>query len=91
MISTLKVNVAWACRVVVGEFQAAKAGLGYLITYGARSSNEPRHDRNRGARSHLHGSFAAIQALEVLDQASSRTGMTRDDLWYEPQVHFADW
>src|ERR1700737_4856925 len=37
MISTLKVNVGLALvGVVVGEFQASKAGLGYLITYGSR-------------------------------------------------------
>lgn len=37
MISTLKVNVGLALvGVVVGEFQAAKAGLGYLITYGSQ-------------------------------------------------------
>ena len=37
MISTLKVNVGLALvGVVVGEFQAAKAGLGYLVTYGSQ-------------------------------------------------------
>jgi NitT/TauT family transport system permease protein len=37
MISTLKVNVGLALvGVVVGEFQAARAGLGYLITYGSQ-------------------------------------------------------
>jgi len=37
LISTLKVNVGLALvGVVVGEFQAAKAGLGYLITYGSQ-------------------------------------------------------
>jgi NitT/TauT family transport system permease protein len=37
MISTLKVNVGLALvGVVVGEFQSAKAGLGYLITYGSQ-------------------------------------------------------
>jgi NitT/TauT family transport system permease protein len=37
MISTLKVNVGLAIvGVIVGEFQAAKAGLGYLITYGSQ-------------------------------------------------------
>jgi NitT/TauT family transport system permease protein len=37
MISTLKVNVGLALvGVVVGEFQASKAGLGYLITYGSQ-------------------------------------------------------
>jgi NitT/TauT family transport system permease protein len=37
MISTLKVNVGLALvGVVVGEFQAAKARLGYLITYGSQ-------------------------------------------------------
>ena len=37
MISTLKVNVGLALvGVIVGEFQAAKAGLGYLITYGSQ-------------------------------------------------------
>lgn len=37
MISTLKVNVGLSLvGVVVGEFQAAKAGLGYLITYGSQ-------------------------------------------------------
>jgi len=37
MISTLKVNVGLTLvGVVVGEFQAAKAGLGYLITYGSQ-------------------------------------------------------
>ncbi|HEX9461364.1 MAG TPA: ABC transporter permease [Alphaproteobacteria bacterium] len=37
MISTLKVNVGLALvGVVVGEFQAAKAGLGYLILYGSQ-------------------------------------------------------
>lgn len=37
MISTLKVNVGLALvGVVVGEFQAAKAGLGYLINYGSQ-------------------------------------------------------
>jgi NitT/TauT family transport system permease protein len=36
MISTLKVNVGLALvGIIVGEFQAAKAGLGYLITYEA--------------------------------------------------------
>ena len=37
MISTLKVNVGLALvGVVVGEFQAAKLGLGFLITYGSQ-------------------------------------------------------
>ena len=37
MISALKINVGLALvGVVVGEFQAAKAGLGYLITYGSQ-------------------------------------------------------
>jgi NitT/TauT family transport system permease protein len=37
MIAALKVNVGLALvGVVVGEFQAAKAGLGYLITYGSQ-------------------------------------------------------
>ena len=37
MISTLKVNVGLALvGVVVGEFQAAKAGLGFLIVYGSQ-------------------------------------------------------
>lgn len=37
LISTLKVNVGLALvGVMVGEFQAAKAGLGYLITYGSQ-------------------------------------------------------
>ncbi|MEH2479878.1 NitT/TauT family transport system permease protein [Nitrobacteraceae bacterium AZCC 2146] len=37
MISTLKVNVGLTLvGVIVGEFQAAKAGLGYLITYGSQ-------------------------------------------------------
>lgn len=37
MISTLKINVGLSLvGVVVGEFQAAKAGLGYLITYGSQ-------------------------------------------------------
>lgn len=37
IISALKVNVGLALvGVVVGEFQAAKAGLGYLITYGSQ-------------------------------------------------------
>lgn len=37
MISTLKVNVGLALvGVVVGEFQAAKSGLGYLILYGSQ-------------------------------------------------------
>ena len=37
MISTLKVNVGLALvGVIVGEFQAAKAGLGYLIIYGSQ-------------------------------------------------------
>lgn len=37
MISTLKVNIGLALvGVIVGEFQAAKAGLGYLITYGSQ-------------------------------------------------------
>jgi NitT/TauT family transport system permease protein len=37
MISALKVNVGLALvGVVVGEFQAAKAGLGYLILYGSQ-------------------------------------------------------
>jgi len=37
MVSTLKVNVGLALvGVIVGEFQAAKAGLGYLITYGSQ-------------------------------------------------------
>lgn len=37
MISTLKVNIGLALvGVVVGEFQAAKAGLGYLISYGSQ-------------------------------------------------------
>jgi NitT/TauT family transport system permease protein len=38
IISALKVNVGLALvGVIVGEFQAAKAGLGYLITYGSQS------------------------------------------------------
>jgi NitT/TauT family transport system permease protein len=37
MIAALKVNVGLALvGVVVGEFQSAKAGLGYLITYGSQ-------------------------------------------------------
>lgn len=37
MISTLKVNVGLTLvGVIVGEFQSAKAGLGYLITYGGQ-------------------------------------------------------
>jgi NitT/TauT family transport system permease protein len=37
MVSTLKVNIGLALvGVIVGEFQAAKAGLGYLITYGSQ-------------------------------------------------------
>lgn len=37
MIATLKVNIGLALvGVIVGEFQAAKAGLGYLITYGSQ-------------------------------------------------------
>jgi NitT/TauT family transport system permease protein len=37
MIATLKVNVGLTLvGVIVGEFQAAKAGLGYLITYGSQ-------------------------------------------------------
>jgi NitT/TauT family transport system permease protein len=37
MVSTLKVNVGLTLvGVIVGEFQAAKAGLGYLITYGSQ-------------------------------------------------------
>ena len=37
LISTLKVNIGLALvGVIVGEFQAAKAGLGYLITYGSQ-------------------------------------------------------
>jgi NitT/TauT family transport system permease protein len=37
MMSTLKVNVGLTLvGVVVGEFQAAKAGLGYLIIYGSQ-------------------------------------------------------
>lgn len=37
MIAALKVNVGLALvGVIVGEFQAAKAGLGYLINYGSQ-------------------------------------------------------
>lgn len=37
MISTLKVNIGLTLvGVIVGEFQASKAGLGYLITYGSQ-------------------------------------------------------
>jgi NitT/TauT family transport system permease protein len=37
MISALKVNIGLALvGVIVGEFQAAKAGLGYLINYGSQ-------------------------------------------------------
>ncbi|MBX9826520.1 MAG: ABC transporter permease [Xanthobacteraceae bacterium] len=37
MISTLKVNVGLSLvGVVVGEFQSAKSGLGYLIVYGSQ-------------------------------------------------------
>ena len=37
MIATLKVNIGLALvGVVVGEFQSAKAGLGYLISYGSQ-------------------------------------------------------
>ena len=37
MIAALKVNVGLALvGVIVGEFQAAKAGLGYLIIYGSQ-------------------------------------------------------
>ena len=36
MIAALKINVGLALvGVIVGEFQAAKAGLGHLIIYGA--------------------------------------------------------
>jgi NitT/TauT family transport system permease protein len=37
MLSALKVNIGLALvGVIVGEFQAAKAGLGYLINYGSQ-------------------------------------------------------
>ena len=37
MVATLKINVGLALvGVIVGEFQAAKAGLGYLIIYGSQ-------------------------------------------------------
>jgi len=37
MISALKISAGLSLvGVVVGEFQAAKAGLGYLITYGSQ-------------------------------------------------------
>jgi len=37
ILSTLKVNIGLTLvGVVVGEFQSAKAGLGYLITYGSQ-------------------------------------------------------
>jgi NitT/TauT family transport system permease protein len=37
MISTLKISVGLSLvGVVVGEFQAARAGLGYLISYGSQ-------------------------------------------------------
>jgi NitT/TauT family transport system permease protein len=37
LVSTLKVNIGLTLvGVIVGEFQAAKAGLGYLITYGSQ-------------------------------------------------------
>ena len=37
MIAALKINVGLALvGVIVGEFQAAKAGLGHLIIYGSQ-------------------------------------------------------
>jgi NitT/TauT family transport system permease protein len=37
MISTLKVNIGLSLvGVVVGEFQSAKSGLGYLIIFGSQ-------------------------------------------------------
>ena len=55
MISTLKINVGLALvGVVVGEFQAAKAGLGYLITYRQPDlPDEPGDDLGRRAGDHF--------------------------------------
>jgi NitT/TauT family transport system permease protein len=68
MISTLKVNVGLALvGVVVGEFQAAKAGLGYLITYGSQIFQMNLVMTAVVVLAVISTLlFAAIQALEVL-------------------------
>ena len=70
MISTLKVNVGLALvGVVVGEFQAAKAGLGYLITYGSQIFQMNLVMTSVVVLAVISTLlFAAIQALEVLIQ-----------------------
>jgi NitT/TauT family transport system permease protein len=70
MISTLKVNVGLALvGVVVGEFQAAKAGLGYLITYGSQIFQMNLVMTSVVVLAVISTLlFTAIQALEVLIQ-----------------------
>jgi len=70
MISTLKVNVGLALvGVVVGEFQAAKAGLGYLITYGSQIFQMNLVMTSVVVLAVISTLlFAAIQALEVFIQ-----------------------
>ena len=55
MIATLKVNIGLTLvGVIVGEFQAAKIGLGHLITYGSQIFQiESGHDLDCCARNHL--------------------------------------
>ena len=88
MISTLKVNVGLALvGVVVGEFQAAKAGLG--IPHRLRQpdfSDEPGDDRDRRARCHLVAAVRRHPGVGGNGAASSRRG-GRDQLSerYEPR------
>jgi NitT/TauT family transport system permease protein len=68
MIATLKVNAGLALvGVVVGEFQAAKAGLGYLIIYGSQIFQMNLVMTSIVLLAIISALiFAAIQVLEVL-------------------------
>ena len=79
MISTLKINVGLALvGVVVGEFQAAKAGLGYLITYGSQIFQMNLVMTSVVVLAIISTlMFAAIQALEVVHSPPPRAGVTR--------------
>ena len=73
MISTLKVNVGLTMvGVIVGEFQAAKIGLGHLITYGGQIFQMNLVMTSVVVLAVISTLlFAVVQALEV---SSSRAG-----------------
>ena len=78
MISTLKINVGLSLvGVVVGEFQAAKAGLGYLITYGSQIFQMNLVMTSVVVLAIISTlMFAAIQAFEVVHSSPPRPCLT---------------